>query len=54
MTINGGTFNQTDDKNIGSSLIVNGWYNSTGTDDGVLTPDKNKSINELVRTRVFF
>ena len=43
MTINGGTFNQTDDKNIGSSLIVNGWYNSTGTDDGVLTPDKNKT-----------
>lgn len=43
MTINGGTFNQTDEQNIGSSLIVNGWYNSTGTDDGVLTPDKNKT-----------
>ena len=43
MTINGGTFNQTDDQNIGSSLIVNGWYNSTGTDDGVITPDKNKT-----------
>jgi len=46
MTINGGTFGQTEEKNTGnSSLIANGWYSSK--DEGVSAPDK-ATITEAI------